>query len=715
MDLSHAFGLFRHPPRLFAPIPFWFWNDDLEEEELLRQLRAFHQAGYGGVIPHARVGLSRRVGYLTEEFLRLLARVVEECERLGMKVILYDEASYPSGSAQGAVVRENPAYASQALGLWEREVTGPHRSLWRPNTGRCLLDRHVCTVAGRVGQGGVVDPASLRLLDPLPHTLFRLDLPEGHWRAMSVWNVPSGGHIRGAHPEEEDGHAAAPPAADIHNPEAVACFLRLTHDRLYERLGPHFGRTVIALFTDEPSLLGRGPLRPRDPRPYTPGLEDWLETLWGEDPRPWLPALWVDYGPGTAAFRRRWEAAVHQRLHEVFYGLFDWHLVRGNNLINPHAAFYSIRDRRAWESQPDLGVHNAFWPYLPALLEYACRLSWLQADGEQVCRVGVLGDDNALPWEAAAHLLTHQMDFLYLDEEAVTEAQVAPGVLRVGRQEYRAVVVDGLDVLSPGAARQLDLFARSGGTVLHWAPGLDLAGTLAERVGRDLRLDPPHPDLRYLHYRRDGLDFYLVTHEGEEALAGRLTLDLCGAVQTWDPLCGEPRPVRVGMDAGKVWLEADLERRDSLVIAVDSRLPFAPQPGPPALRREDVPAPREWEVRDAAGRAVPVPAPGDWAREPGWETFTGTLTYAAAVDLPACAEAWLDLGAVGDLARVSLDGRPVGQRLWRPYRLRLGEHLPAGRHRLEIDVTNTMANAYEGLQAPSGLMGPVRLEACWLP
>ena len=25
----------------------------------------------------------------------------------------------------------------------------------------------------------------------------------------------------------------------------------------------------------------------------------------GEDPRPWLPALWEDYGPGTGAFRRR--------------------------------------------------------------------------------------------------------------------------------------------------------------------------------------------------------------------------------------------------------------------------------------------------------------------------------------------------------------------------------------------------------------------------
>jgi hypothetical protein len=48
------------------------------EEELLRQLRAFHEAGFGGILPHARVGLSRRVGYLTDEYFRLLRRVVEE-------------------------------------------------------------------------------------------------------------------------------------------------------------------------------------------------------------------------------------------------------------------------------------------------------------------------------------------------------------------------------------------------------------------------------------------------------------------------------------------------------------------------------------------------------------------------------------------------------------------------------------------------------------
>ena len=72
-------------------------------------------------------------------------------------------------------------------------------------------------------------------------------------------------------------------------------------------------------------------------------------------------------------------------------------------------------------------------------------------------------------------------------------------------------------------------------------------------------------------------------------------------------------------------------------------------------------------------------------------------------------EIWLDLGQVGDIAEVSLDGKPLGSRLWSPYRFRLGRHLEAGPHQLEVRVTNSMANEFEGAQMPSGLIGPTSL------
>ncbi|MCC6444837.1 MAG: hypothetical protein IT210_15440 [Armatimonadetes bacterium] len=127
MESDPFYRAFRNPPAELGMMPFWFWNDDLEEGEMIRQVREFHAKGFGGFIPHARIGLSRRVGYLTEAYFRLLRLAVEEAARLGMKVVLYDEGSYPSGSAQGRVAAENPAWTARCLIALHRQIDGPAR------------------------------------------------------------------------------------------------------------------------------------------------------------------------------------------------------------------------------------------------------------------------------------------------------------------------------------------------------------------------------------------------------------------------------------------------------------------------------------------------------------------------------------------------------------------------------------------------------------
>ena len=39
------------------------------------------------------------------------------CEKSNTKMVLYDEAMYPSGSAHGTVVKENSDYYARALGF----------------------------------------------------------------------------------------------------------------------------------------------------------------------------------------------------------------------------------------------------------------------------------------------------------------------------------------------------------------------------------------------------------------------------------------------------------------------------------------------------------------------------------------------------------------------------------------------------------------------
>src|SRR4051794_30988782 len=92
------------PPRLSSLFPFWFWNDELTEAEILRQNADFDAHGVYGLVIHPRVGLPRSIGWMSQAMLRFMDIAVAEARRRDMKVILYDEGMYPSGSSSGQVV-----------------------------------------------------------------------------------------------------------------------------------------------------------------------------------------------------------------------------------------------------------------------------------------------------------------------------------------------------------------------------------------------------------------------------------------------------------------------------------------------------------------------------------------------------------------------------------------------------------------------------------
>lgn len=73
----------------YRPIPFWSWNDDLEPEELRRQVREMHKAGMGGFFMHARGGL--KTAYLSERWMACVNASLDEARKWGMDGWLYDE------------------------------------------------------------------------------------------------------------------------------------------------------------------------------------------------------------------------------------------------------------------------------------------------------------------------------------------------------------------------------------------------------------------------------------------------------------------------------------------------------------------------------------------------------------------------------------------------------------------------------------------------
>jgi hypothetical protein len=121
-----------------------------------------------------------------------------------------------------------------------------------------------------------------------------------------------------------------------------------------------------------------------------------------------------------------------------------------------------------------------------------------------------------------------------------------------------------------------------------------------------------------------------------------------------------------------------------------------------------------------AGTAAPLSGLGDWTAVRELERWAGRLRYRTTVDggaggahpaltLALAPAVDLDLGAVGEAAAVSVNGVPAGAAMWAPYVLPTAGLWRPGPNRLDVWVTPSAANGYEGAGRPAGLLGPVTL------
>jgi len=94
-----------------------------------------------------------------------------------------------------------------------------------------------------------------------------------------------------------------------------------------------------------------------------------------------------------------------------------------------------------------------------------------------------------------------------------------------------------------------------------------------------------------------------------------------------------------------------------------------------------------------------------WVEDHETEHFSGTGRYEIDFDLPSeyireDIKLSLDLGKVGNVAEVELNGKKVGTAWMRPYKLDITEAVKQGRNHLVVLVTNTLINRVSGFKEP---------------
>lgn len=88
----------------YKPIPFWSWNDELDPEELERQIEWMSDNGIGGFFMHARGGLT--TAYLGEKWFKCVEACLKKAKELNMEAYAYDENGWPSGFAGGKLLED---------------------------------------------------------------------------------------------------------------------------------------------------------------------------------------------------------------------------------------------------------------------------------------------------------------------------------------------------------------------------------------------------------------------------------------------------------------------------------------------------------------------------------------------------------------------------------------------------------------------------------
>ncbi len=248
----------------YRSIPFWSWNNELDEKSLTDQIEEMKKVGIGGFVIHARTGL--KTPYLGEKWFSCVEACLNKAKELKMNVWIYDENGWPSGFVGGKLLK-NEAYRARFLEYEESDK-------FDENALCCYVD----------GEGGY-------------RRVFGKEEGEKVYHNVYLRISPS--------------------ATDILNPEVVSAFISETHEKYYSRFSGSFGKELVGFFTDEPQYY-------RWATPYPSTVRQAFKEQYGEDVYDGLIYLFKDDERGYK-FRTRYYGVLSRLYNENYYKrLYDW-------------------------------------------------------------------------------------------------------------------------------------------------------------------------------------------------------------------------------------------------------------------------------------------------------------------------------------------------------------------------------------------------------
>lgn len=281
--------LFHNPTSEYRGAPFWAWNCQMTEDKITMIVDALQEMGMGGGHIHSRTGMNTT--YLSREFLDLVKDAHETFKERNMITWLYDEDRWPSGAAGGLVTRDHQ-YRQRVL-VFTPNLLGDDKE-------RTLLAHYQVQLTG-----GLLDDYK------------RIDIDEKAAEGYDEWFA----YLEVA---EDDPWYNNESYVDSLNKKAVDRFIEETHETYAKEFQEEFGKTIHAIFTDEPMVRYKSRLDYAADKidivlPFTDDVEETFVASYGHSFMDSLPEVFWERKDGQVSVIRYW---FHDHLCERFVAAF---------------------------------------------------------------------------------------------------------------------------------------------------------------------------------------------------------------------------------------------------------------------------------------------------------------------------------------------------------------------------------------------------------
>lgn len=260
----------------------------------------------GGFFMHSRPGILTQ--FLSEEWFAAIAACVEEAESSGMEAWLYDEWSFPSGFAGGAVTETRPELARRWLLC--RPWTAPQsddtlkleQQRSAPLSGDFPGNIFVITKDDYIHVEGA-DPDQVDAV---------LSQHKGIALEVTLQKDPGSNWLGGF------------PYPDLLSRDTAQYFLQLAYEPYRERFAHHFGKTIPGMFTDEPHINPGNRGQEGAALPWTPALFPLYRDRYGESLETRVIELFVDVGQYATTRHRYWRLITELFIESWMKPTYEW-------------------------------------------------------------------------------------------------------------------------------------------------------------------------------------------------------------------------------------------------------------------------------------------------------------------------------------------------------------------------------------------------------